>query len=84
VRVSPPTVLLWAAVKIYRDGLAGALARDERIGDVSVVADSQACREAVVRRQPKVVVIDACSPVVVEVARDVCGTGAGVVGGGGG
>lgn len=74
-----PTVLLWAAVRIYRDGLASALARDQRIGGVDVVVEAQACREAVMHSRPDVVVIDACSSAAVGVARDLRGSGAGVV-----
>jgi two-component system nitrate/nitrite response regulator NarL len=77
--VEAPSVLLWTAVRIYRDGLAALLRRDERIGPVSVTAEPADCLAASLRTEPDVVVIDACSPLAVEVAADLRGCAAGVV-----
>jgi DNA-binding NarL/FixJ family response regulator len=77
--VETPSVLLWAAVRIYRDGLAASLGRDDRIGRVIVAADPDACREAVAKDDPHVVVIDACSPLAVDIAADLRDCAAGVV-----
>jgi two-component system nitrate/nitrite response regulator NarL len=77
--VCPPSVLLCAAVRIYRDGLAAALDRDPRVGAVHVVSETRACRDVVERKRPDVVVIDACAPTAVEVARHLRGSGTGVV-----
>jgi two-component system nitrate/nitrite response regulator NarL len=71
--------VLWAAVRIYRDGLAAALTRDSRIGTVDVAVQAQACRDAVVRKRPDVVILDACSSMAVSVARELRGSDAGVV-----
>jgi two-component system, NarL family, nitrate/nitrite response regulator NarL len=72
-------VLLWSAVRIYRDGLASSLMRDERIGNVMAVADPAACRERALRIEPDVAVIDAGSPVAVHVASELRACGVGVV-----
>jgi two-component system, NarL family, nitrate/nitrite response regulator NarL len=72
-------VLLWSAVRIYRDGLAGSLTLDDRIGRVTAVADPQACREAVAQAEPAVAVIDAGSAHAVDVAAELRTCGVGVV-----
>jgi DNA-binding NarL/FixJ family response regulator len=72
-------VLLWSNVRIYRDGLASSLVGDQRIGGVAAVADAAACRDAALRIEPDVAVIDAGSRVAVEVASDLHRCGVGVV-----
>jgi DNA-binding NarL/FixJ family response regulator len=72
-------VLLWSAVRIYRDGLSASLTRDPRIGHVASVAEPTACRHAVAQAAPDVAVIDAGSPAGVEVADELRACGVGVV-----
>lgn len=77
--VHPPSVLLWCAVRIYRDGLVASLQHEERIGPVAVAATPQACCEIALEASPKVVVIDACSPAASDVASALFGCDIGVV-----
>ena len=74
-----PSVLLWCAVRIYRDGLAASLRHDERIGAVEVAATARACCEIALQSPSNVVVIDACSPDANEVAAALLDCDTGVV-----
>jgi two-component system, NarL family, nitrate/nitrite response regulator NarL len=74
-----PSVLLWVAVRIYRDGLAEALASDPRIGRMTVTDAADTCWEVAERTHPRVAVIDACSPLAVDVACELRHAGVGVV-----
>lgn len=69
-----PSVLLWAAVRIYREGLCAALGSDPRIANVAAVADAPSCREALARLTPSVLVLDALADEALSVARSVRGS----------
>lgn len=77
--MSAPDVLVWVAIRIYRDGLVSALTRDDRIGAVSVAIEPGECGEKVAQQRSDVVVLDAGSPHAVEVAHDLRGSGVSVV-----
>lgn len=67
-------VVVWTPVRIYRDGLAFALARDERIARVSAPVDTLTCQEALVALGPAVLVLDAAAteaPELAGAARDI-------------
>jgi two-component system nitrate/nitrite response regulator NarL len=61
-------IVVWTPVRIYRDGLVSALARDERILDVAAPADTAGCREALGTLDPAVLVVDATAPEAPELA----------------
>jgi DNA-binding NarL/FixJ family response regulator len=72
-------VLLWAGVRIYREGLRAALEADPRIGRVEAVADASECRRALRELAPGVLVVDALADDALALARSVRGTSTGVV-----
>lgn len=62
-------VLLWTAVRIYREGLCTALDSDPRIGSVLAVADAAECRNALHALRPSVLVLDVHDEDALAVAR---------------
>lgn len=62
-------VLLWTAVRIYRDGLCAALDSDPRIDGVLTVADAAECRHALHALRPDVLVLDGHDEDALAVAR---------------
>ena len=70
-RIDCELVLLWAGVRIYRDGLCAALEADPRIGKVAAVADAAECRRALHAAVPEVLVLDALADDALDVARSV-------------
>ncbi len=62
-------VVLWTPVRIYRDGLVSALARDERISAVSSPSDAATCLQALPVLCPDVLVVDATAVEALELAQ---------------
>jgi two-component system nitrate/nitrite response regulator NarL len=76
---TPVDLLLWASVRIYREGLCAALTADPRIGNVTAVADAGECQQALRSAQPEVLVLDALAQEALPVARSARDSMTGVV-----